>query len=69
MRQIKLFLLSPSSQIHLGYINGIQLVKFEIVMDRTSSSLYFDVRLNNLASLFCLSLISFKYISGMHFPG
>jgi hypothetical protein len=46
MRQRKLFLLFPFFSSYLGYINGIQLAKLGLLIDRTSS-IYLNVRLKS----------------------
>jgi ABC-type dipeptide/oligopeptide/nickel transport system permease subunit len=56
--QRKQFLVSLLFQLLLGYINGILLAKFGLLIDRTLS-IFLKVRLNVLASVIMLPLISF----------
>ena len=53
MRLRELFLLFVLSQVLLGYINGIQLAKFGLLIERTSP-IYMKVRLKALSSVICL---------------
>lgn len=49
-KQGKLFLLILLSEVLWWYVNGIQLAKVELLIDRTSSSIYLNVILMALAS-------------------